>query len=85
MQVLIVDCANGVGAPKLAAMREGLAGLGLKLDLRNTGDGVLNEGCGADHVQKGHQGSHLPSNLEDCGHNARQVQTAGLYVLRASA
>ena len=46
---LYVDCANGVGA---AAAVDCLRGLGLEERLFNTGDGGLNDGCGADFVQK---------------------------------
>ncbi len=49
---MYVDCANGVGAIKLLQMSPKLAELGLKLELRNKGDGRLNHLCGADYVQK---------------------------------
>jgi phosphoacetylglucosamine mutase len=53
---LAVDCANGIGASKLAALECELAALGLQLQLINTGSGGsgggLNERCGADFVQK---------------------------------
>ncbi|XP_071906933.1 phosphoacetylglucosamine mutase [Coffea arabica] len=47
---LIVDGADGIGAEKL----ESLKGLlnGLCVEVRNSGNGVLNEGVGADYVQK---------------------------------
>ena len=48
---LYVDCANGVGGPKLEGMKAALQLSGLILELRNTGDGVLNKGCGSDFVQ----------------------------------
>jgi phosphoacetylglucosamine mutase len=51
-QELTVDCANGVGAPKLAALASALEPAGLRLQLRATGDGELNGGCGSDFVQK---------------------------------
>lgn len=51
-QELTVDCANGVGAPKLAALAPALEPAGLRLQLRATGDGELNGGCGSDFVQK---------------------------------
>ena len=50
--VLHVDCANGVGAMHLERAAERLRGAGLSLKLHNTGDGRLNDGCGADFVQK---------------------------------
>jgi phosphoacetylglucosamine mutase len=49
---LHVDCANGVGAYKLALMRQDLIELGINLILYNTGDGKLNYECGADYVEK---------------------------------
>lgn len=61
---LTVDCANGVGAPKLKALHEALGGdAGLKL--RVIGDdvftaGALNRGCGADHVKTG---QHPPTGV----------------------
>ncbi|XP_027172799.1 phosphoacetylglucosamine mutase [Coffea eugenioides] len=47
---LIVDGADGIGGEKL----ESLKGLlnGLCVEVRNSGNGVLNEGVGADYVQK---------------------------------
>ncbi len=62
MQVLHVDCANGVGAWKLKAIAPLLAEAGLALDLRNTGEGVLNGACGSDFLQKDKQ---LPQSFED--------------------
>ena len=47
-----MDCANGVGAHKLAALAPALEPAGLRLALRATGDGELNGGCGSDFVQK---------------------------------
>ncbi|KAI7835556.1 hypothetical protein COHA_010550 [Chlorella ohadii] len=67
-QTLYVDCANGVGAPKLAALAGQLAPAGLTLELRNTGDGVLNGGCGSDFLQKDRQ---LPSQFEGVAAGAR--------------
>ncbi|CAI5974411.1 unnamed protein product [Closterium sp. NIES-65] len=55
---LLVDAANGVGAPKLQRLVEevrGRAGVALAVAVRNTGgegEGELNEGVGADFVQK---------------------------------
>lgn len=68
LQALYVDCANGVGAPKLAALAGQLAPAGLTLELRNTGDGVLNGGCGSDFLQKDRQ---LPSQFEGVPPGAR--------------
>lgn len=48
--VLNVDCANGVGAPKMRSMIEHLSGTP-KINLTNTGNGVLNLDCGADYVK----------------------------------
>lgn len=47
---LIVDGADGVGGEKLEKLKTRLAYL--TIDIRNCGDGVLNEGVGADYVQK---------------------------------
>lgn len=58
--VLNIDCANGVGAPKMSQMVEHLAGA-LKISLINTGDGVLNADCGADYVKIEQR---APKNLE---------------------
>ncbi|KAL1496810.1 hypothetical protein AB1Y20_014396 [Prymnesium parvum] len=50
---LWIDAACGVGAPKLLAMQEALLALGLRVHVANgVGDGELNSGCGAEHVQK---------------------------------
>jgi phosphoacetylglucosamine mutase len=50
---LWVDCAFGVGAPKIEAMGARMAGA-LELRVANKpGGGELNSGCGAEHVQKG--------------------------------
>lgn len=55
--ILLVDCANGVGALALTELATELSarGCSLKLELFNTGDGELNGGCGADYVQKARQ------------------------------
>ena len=51
---LWVDCAFGVGAPKIAALAPSLTAHGLALRVANApGEGELNKGCGAEHVQKG--------------------------------
>ena len=70
MQTLYMDCANGVGAPKMAALVASLAqaDAGLAVDLRNTGQGVLNGGCGSDFLQKDRQ---LPANFQDVPPGAR--------------
>lgn len=50
---VVVDGANGVGGEKLEQLKKMLTGL--DISVRNTGrdgEGVLNEGCGADYVQK---------------------------------
>lgn len=49
---LIVDGANGVGGEKLAGLEKMLDSL--VIEVRNSGKegGVLNEGVGADYVQK---------------------------------
>lgn len=49
--VLNIDCANGVGSPKMRSMIDHLANSKLKINLINTGDGVLNLDCGADYVK----------------------------------
>lgn len=71
MQVLTVDCANGVGAGKLKALAERLGGK-LDMQLRNTGrdGGGLNDGCGADFVQKERA---FPAGLDDRQNGARCV------------
>ena len=78
MQVLTVDCANGVGAEKLKALAERLCG---KLDvcLRSTGAGGLNDGCGADYVQKERR---FPAGMKECQDGARSataLQNSCLY------
>ncbi|XP_073278529.1 phosphoacetylglucosamine mutase-like isoform X1 [Primulina huaijiensis] len=47
---LIVDCADGVGGEEIEKLKTRLSDL--KIEARNTGVGVLNEGVGADFVQK---------------------------------
>ncbi|KAJ8755210.1 hypothetical protein K2173_019008 [Erythroxylum novogranatense] len=47
---LVVDGANGVGAHKLELLKKKLNGF--DIEVRNSGKGVLNEGVGADYVQK---------------------------------
>ncbi|KAI3658366.1 hypothetical protein MP638_007483 [Amoeboaphelidium occidentale] len=51
---LVVDCANGVGAPKLAKIADLIGKDFLNVQLVNTdirGKGVLNYNCGADYVK----------------------------------
>lgn len=61
---IVVDCANGVGAPKLSAISKLLAKK-LKVQIVNDGSsGKLNENCGADYVkiqQKAPSGIKLQS------------------------
>lgn len=47
---LIVDGADGVGGEKFEILKGTLSGL--CIEVRNSGNGVLNEGVGADYVQK---------------------------------
>lgn len=48
---LVVDSSNGVGGEKLQLLKEKLNGF--HVEIRNSGkEGVLNEGVGADYVQK---------------------------------
>ncbi|RRT70593.1 hypothetical protein B296_00036305, partial [Ensete ventricosum] len=50
---LVVDGANGVGGDKLEQLKKMVTGL--DISVKNTGkkgEGVLNENCGADYVQK---------------------------------
>ncbi|KAL5551225.1 hypothetical protein UlMin_001401 [Ulmus minor] len=51
---LVVDGANGVGGEKLLLLKEILNSKDLEIEVRNSGreGGVLNEGVGADFVQK---------------------------------
>ncbi|KAL6548211.1 hypothetical protein OROGR_008632 [Orobanche gracilis] len=48
---LTVDGADGVGGEKLRKLKAELSSF-LTIDVRNCGEGVLNEGVGADYVQK---------------------------------
>lgn len=47
---LIVDGADGVGGEKIENLKKMLSSL--CIEVRNSGGGVLNEGVGADYVQK---------------------------------
>ena len=67
-QPLHLDCANGVGAAKLAGMTSTLARAGLCLELHNTGAGTLNHLCGSDFVQKD---KAMPEGFEGVGLGAR--------------
>ncbi|XP_038880074.1 phosphoacetylglucosamine mutase [Benincasa hispida] len=49
---LVVDGANGVGGQKLELLKEKLNGLAIEIRNSGKGEGVLNEGVGADFVQK---------------------------------
>lgn len=70
MQPLYVDCANGVGSEKLAELQRHVPSL--RIELRNTGGGELNGGCGADAVQKGPGGGPaLPAGFESVPPEAR--------------
>lgn len=69
-----MDCANGVGGPKLRALAEHLGPL-LAVDLRNAGGsaeggraGGLNDQCGAEHLQKERT---APVGCGDVGSNTR--------------
>ena len=63
-----MDCAFGVGAPQIEALAARMGGA-LELRVANKpGEGELNLGCGAEHVQKGRvppAGYEAP--LADCG------------------
>jgi phosphoacetylglucosamine mutase len=65
---LYVDCANGVGGPKIGALAPHLEAAGLNLKLLNIGEGVLNGGCGSDFVQNNRT---TPESFEDIPAGAR--------------
>lgn len=69
---LVVDGANGVGGDKLEVLVD-LCG-GLLTEVRNSskGDGVLNEGVGADFVQKE---KVMPSGFEPSDAGLRLVHS----------
>jgi phosphoacetylglucosamine mutase len=71
---LHIDCANGVGAPKMAQLAPLLSETGLEFDLRNTGKGVLNGGCGSDFIQRDKQ---LPENFTRLPPTARCAAVDG--------
>jgi len=58
---LVVDCANGVGASALGPLVGRLKEAGLNINLKNTGEGALNSGCGADFVKLKQQ---QPANVD---------------------
>lgn len=49
---LIVDGANGVGGEKIDSLMKMLDGLNIEVRNSGKGMGILNEGVGADFVQK---------------------------------
>ncbi|KAL4553161.1 hypothetical protein Ndes2526B_g03039 [Nannochloris sp. 'desiccata'] len=65
---LYVDCANGVGGPKIGSLVPHLEAAGLKLELRNIGEGILNGGCGSDFVQNNRT---TPDSFHDIPAGAR--------------
>ncbi len=81
MQTLYIDCANGVGACKIQAMAPLLAEAGVVLDLRNTGEGVLNGECGSDFLKD----RKLPQNFGDMAEGARWVGRVACWALMGAA
>ena len=75
---LVVDGANGVGGDKLEVLKD-LCG-DLSIEVRNTsnGEGVLNEGVGADFVQKE---KFLPSGFGQGDVGLRLVVFLFIFVL----
>eukprot|EP00884_Botryococcus_braunii_P003349 jgi/Botrbrau1/13014/Bobra.0389s0011.1 len=55
---LSVDCAFGVGGPKLKLLQEAVGSSRLALQTVNVEGGQLNEGCGSDFVEKQRQAPH---------------------------
>lgn len=49
---VVVDGANGVGGDKLKVLRELCGDLSIEVRNSSEGEGALNEGVGADFVQK---------------------------------
>lgn len=49
---LIVDGANGIGGLKLEEIKAKISGLDIHVRNSGKGEGILNESCGADFVQK---------------------------------
>ncbi len=75
---LVIDAANGVGAPKLAALAAPLARLNLHLAIVNDGSvGVLNEQCGADYVKSNVCLPRLaaPPSLQEDGARSASLET----------
>eukprot|EP00927_Polykrikos_kofoidii_P026870 TRINITY_DN23853_c0_g1_i1.p1 TRINITY_DN23853_c0_g1~~TRINITY_DN23853_c0_g1_i1.p1 ORF type:complete len:687 (+),score=135.35 TRINITY_DN23853_c0_g1_i1:124-2061(+) len=68
-----VDCANGVGA-KVMSSAVPLLGERLQCRVVNSGDGGLNEGCGADFVKVQQKG---PAGLADLAEGERGVSFDG--------
>ena len=72
---LILDCANGVGAQTVAQLLD-LAGLQERLHVtlinNEAKPDLLNEGCGAEHVQKEQQ---LPANWSAETHANRKCMS----------
>lgn len=68
---LTVDCGNGIGAASIKAIIPHLKAEGVELELCviNGGEGGLNAGCGAEHVQKTRG---LPAGVE-----GKEAEAAG--------
>jgi len=76
---LCIDASCGVGAPKvtqaIAAVNAELDGAGLQVTVTNgIGEGALNEGCGAEFVQKQRR---PPPSMEHTGHGTRLCSIDG--------
>ncbi|GAV90135.1 PGM_PMM_IV domain-containing protein/PGM_PMM_I domain-containing protein/PGM_PMM_II domain-containing protein/PGM_PMM_III domain-containing protein [Cephalotus follicularis] len=63
---LVVDGANGVGGEKLEILKKMLDSLAIEVRNSGKGEGVLNEGVGADYVQKEKVTQH-GFGIEDVG------------------
>ncbi|KAL5198990.1 hypothetical protein ABZP36_002502 [Zizania latifolia] len=63
---LIVDGANGIGGLKLEEIKSKISGLDIHVRNSGKGEGILNERCGADFVQK-EKVVPLGFGLEDVG------------------
>lgn len=70
VQSLVVDCANGIGAPHLQTLSQHLQMSGFNLTAKCTGDGVLNGSCGADYIQKERA---MPDTFEAVSDGTRYV------------
>lgn len=77
---LVVDGANGVGGIKLKVLKNSLNDL--MIEIRNSGDegGVLNEGVGADFVQKEKVVPHSFSS-NDIGMRCAPSMSSSIYCL----